>query len=131
MKNFKLSFLLLFTLITLTSCFEDEVDTLSCIDVNIAFEGYHNIETKVYTSKPLEVNMVNECDLEIRVTEIKIGGQDYEDFHVEGLSIGTNITKDTYFDVVFTPTQIGTRKVIIVIKHDIGELVIHLSGEGK
>ncbi|WP_440121513.1 hypothetical protein [Tenacibaculum sp. Ill] len=131
MKYFKLSFLLLFTLITFTSCFEVEENILSCIDVDIAFEGdYYKLEAEVYSSKYIEVNLINECDLGTRVTGIKVEGQHREDFQVKGLSIGTNITTTTYFDVVFTPTHIGTRNVIIVIKHELGELVINLSGEG-
>ncbi|REH47540.1 hypothetical protein C7448_106161 [Tenacibaculum gallaicum] len=131
MKFFKFSFLLLFTLITFTSCFEVEEDTPSCIDVDIAFEDdYYKLEAKIYTSNYIEIEMINECDLDIRVTGIKVKGQHYEDFHISGLSIGTSITKDTHFDVIFTPTQLGTRKGIIVIRHEVGELVINLSGEG-
>lgn len=131
MKYLKFSFLLLFTLITFTSCFEIEEDTLSCIDVDIAFEDdYYKLETEVYSSKYIEVNLINECDINTRVTGIKVEGQHREDFQVKGLSIGTSITEDTYFDVIFTPTHIGTRNVIIVIKHELGELVINLSGEG-
>ncbi|WP_417785015.1 hypothetical protein [Tenacibaculum sp.] len=131
MKYFQLSFLLLFSLITFTSCFEVEEDTPSCIDVDITYEAdYYKLEAEVYTSKYIEVNLINECDLDIRVTGIKVEGHHREDFHVEGLSIGTSITKDTFFDVVFTPKHIGTRGAIIVIRHELGELVINLSGEG-
>lgn len=69
--------------------------------------------------------MINECDLDIRVTGIKVEGQHYEDFQVKGLSIGTNITTAIYFDVIFTPTELGTRKGIIVIRHEVRELVIN------
>ncbi|MDO6675595.1 hypothetical protein MK851_05235 [Tenacibaculum sp. 1B UA] len=131
MKFFKFSFLLLFTLITFTSCFEVEEDIPSCIDVDIAFEDdNYKLKAKIYTSNYIEIEMINECDLDIRVTGIKVEGQHYEDFHISGLSIGTSITKNTYFDVIFTPTQLGARKGIIVIRHEVGELVINLPGEG-
>lgn len=131
MKYFKLSFLLLFTLITFTSCFEVEEDIPSCIDVDIAFEDdNYKLKAEVYSSKNIEVDMINECDLDIRITGIKVEGKHYEDFQVKGLSIGTSITTAIYFDVIFTPTELGTRKGIIVIRHEVGELVINLSGEG-
>ncbi len=131
MKYFKLSFLLLFTLITFTSCFEVEEDTPSCINTDITFQDdYYKLEAEVYSSKYIEVNLINECNLDIRVTGIKVEGQHREDFQVESLSIGTSITTATYFNIVFTPTQLGTRKGIIIIRHEAGELVVNLSGEG-
>ncbi len=131
MKYFKLSCLLLFTLISFTSCFEIEDDTPSCIDTDITFQDdYYKLEAEVYSSKYIEVNLINECNLDIRITGIKVEGQHREDFKIEGLSIGTSITTDTYFNILFTPTQLGTRKGIIIIRHEVGELVVNLSGEG-
>lgn len=131
MKYFKLSCLLLFTFITFTSCFEIEDDTPSCIDTDITFQDdYYKLEAEVYSSKYIEVNLINECNLDIRITGIKVEGQHHEDFKIEGLSIGTSITTDTYFNILFTPTQLGTRKGIIIIRHEVGELVVNLSGEG-
>ncbi|RSC93135.1 hypothetical protein EI424_11920 [Tenacibaculum singaporense] len=50
---------------------------------------------------------------------------------VEGLSIGTSISREgTYFNLVFTPTKVGIRKTIIIIRHDTGELAMYLSGKG-
>ncbi|MEE3999004.1 hypothetical protein V1T75_01550 [Tenacibaculum sp. FZY0031] len=131
MKYFQFSFLLLFTLISFTSCLEAENDTPSCIDTDITFQDdYYKLEAEVYSSKYIEVNLINGCNLDLRITGIKVEGQHREDFKVEGLSIGTSITKATYFNVIFTPTQLGTRKGIIIIRHEMGELVINLSGNG-
>ena len=131
MKNFKSFLLLLFTLISFTSCFEIEDDIPSCIDTDITFQDdYYKLEAEVYSSKYIEVNLINECNLDIRITGIKVEGQHREDFKIEGVSIGTSITTDTYFNILFTPTQLGTRKGIIIIRHEVGELVVNLSGEG-
>ncbi|WGH76493.1 hypothetical protein P8625_04860 [Tenacibaculum tangerinum] len=126
MKISKISLLLLFAFITLTSCFQDEDNTFSCVSPNIS----NNSEAEIYTSKSIEATLSNECDTAVTVTKISVGGQHAEDFKVQGLSVGTNITKNTDFTIVFTPTQLGTRNVIISIIHDVGEIVINLSAEG-
>ncbi len=130
MKNIKDFLLLLLALILLTSCFEDDY-TISCVEVTKVSEDYPLLETSINTSENLEFKLLNVCDLNTRINELKIKGENSEDFTIQGVSIGDNISKNgTFFTVIFTPTKLGTRKATIIIRHDTGKLEVSISGKG-
>ena len=130
MKKSKLFLLLLFSLVIFSSCFKDDEPT-TCVEADEISLDYFQLESKIHTSKKSEFKLSNLCDVDTRITEILLKGGNPKDFSIEGLSIGTSISrKGTYFNLVFTPTKVGIRKTIIIIRHDTGELAMYLSGKG-
>ncbi|GFD76567.1 hypothetical protein ABMY20_05580 [Tenacibaculum sp. SSH1-16] len=130
MKNSNIFLLLLFIITFFSSCFKGD-EPITCVEANEVSLDYFQLESKIHTSKKSEFKLSNVCDVDTRITEILLKGDNPKDFRIEGLSIGTSISrKGTYFNLVFTPTKVGTRKTIVIIRHDTGELVMYLSGKG-
>lgn len=128
MKNLRFIFLLLVTVFTFSSCFEEEV--FSCVDVNKFSDDYFKLEAEVFSTKKVAFEISNTCAVDLRVIEVVIAG-DSEDFWIEGIKPGTVISKkSTPFNLVFKPTKFGQRKAIISIRYDTGELAISINGEG-
>nr|BFF37578.1 hypothetical protein BACT7_24400 [Tenacibaculum mesophilum] len=130
MKNSNIFLLLLFIITFFSSCFKGD-EPITCVEANEVSLDYFQLESKIHTSKKSEFKLSNVCDVDTRITEILLKGDNPKDFRIEGLSIETSISrKGTYFNLVFTPTKVGTRKTIVIIRHDTGELVMYLSGKG-
>lgn len=131
MKTLKLLVFSLVFFFTFFSCVKDEDNTPSCIDFNTTSQDYSVIEAAIYTSEIIEFEITNVCPYKIKVTDIKIEGNNSNEFTVQKLPVGTYLTgKKVNFNIVFSPKSLGEKKAVLTIFHEFGSIVIHLSGTG-
>ena len=131
MKTLKNLLILTFVIIAFTSCFKDEEYTPSCIEFDKTTEEFNILETKVFRSETIDFEISNICPYTIRVTEVKIEGNDSNQFETKNIAIGTELTeKKLKFNVIFSPKTLGDKNAVLTIHHDFGSLVIHLTGTG-
>ena len=126
--SFALSLLFIFAF---SSCVEDEIKSVSCLEFDKISQGYNILETAVFTTKIIEFEIYNTCPYKIKITDIKIRGKNASEFTIQGIAEGTYLTDDKLkFNILFSPKSLGKKEAGLTIFHEFGSIVMHLSGTG-
>jgi len=124
MKN---TFLILnFILLTLTfdSCYEDEIETPSCVSVDKSSKNDYSIASKIYEVKEIEFELLNDCNSDYTIIDYDVSG-DIKNIKIEGLSKNKIIkSKKLAFKVIISPISIGNKTIGFFINTDIGQIYV-------
>lgn len=111
MKLLKLTTILIFTvfsLTTLTSCYNDSPVSDSCLTLDKVADISQMIQAEVNSTVKTAFKLSNQCNYSIDVFEIKIIENIDNEFFLEDLQNNATITEDGLeFNIVFKPTSLG------------------------
>lgn len=127
----KEKFLILsFILLTLTfdSCFDDEIETLPpCISVDQTYKNDYFLTSKIYETKEIEFEIINDCDSNYTILDYEISA-DTKSVRIEGLTKNKIISSKNYsFKVIAYPTSVGNKIIRFSIRTNISEMFVSTS----
>lgn len=114
--------------LTFDACFEDEVEyeyeSPNCVSVDNVSKNNNIIVSKIWKSKEIEFEILNECVSDYYIIDYNVSG-DIKDIRIEGLSKNKIInSKELPFKVIISPISIGNKTINFSIDTSIGQIYV-------
>ena len=118
----------IFLSLTFDACFDDETEyeyeSPNCVSVDKISSNNNVIVSKVWETKEIDFEIVNECVSDYYIYDYNVSG-DIKNIRIEGLSNNKIITdKELPFKVIISPISVGNKTIYISIKTSIGEMYV-------
>ena len=119
-------FILSFVLLTLSfyACFNDEVETPSCVSIKKTVENEFVVSSKVWETKEIAFDLLNDCNYDYTILDFDASG-DIKNIIIKGLTKNKVIkSKELNFKVIISPTSTGNKTIKFSIRTDIGQIYV-------
>lgn len=122
--------LLLAVFLLFQSCYQDEIVTESCLEIDKISESSGPTQVEVGKTKEIIFKLSSSCDVDFFVTDFKIFD------NLTEISLQGIIKNETYnaegfeFILLYSPKTKGLKTVSFTIYTNIGQAIINLGVEG-
>lgn len=108
------------------SCYEEE--TNNCFEMDVNLKSVTEEKVSIGSAKEIPVEITNNCENEFKIWEIKLKGDNKNEFYIKGDYNNSIISKNGLtFNLVFQPKEAGTKKITLDIRHDFGTSVLNFT----
>jgi hypothetical protein len=122
--------LLLAVFLLFQSCYQDEVVTESCLEIDKISENSGPTQVEVGKTKEILFKLSSSCDVDFFVTDSKIF-DNLTEISLQGISKNEPYSAEGFeFILLYSPKTKGVKTVSFTIYTNIGQAIINLGVEG-